>query len=64
MNTKQRKAGEIVLSEVYDSGAISSCRMNNDEFIITDENSNNFFHMPIGTTTQSSVKARMHPNLR
>ena len=38
--------------------------MNNEEFILTYEQSNKVFHMEIGTTTKSSVIKKMHYNLR
>ena len=36
----------------------------NDEFILTDEQSNKVFHMPTGATTKAIVKVKMHHNLR
>ena len=49
---------------VYESVATSICGMNNNEFILTDEQSNRVFHMPRGTTTKARVKSKMHHNLR
>ena len=49
---------------VYDSGATSSCRMKNDEFILTYKQSTKVFNIPTCTTTKSSVKSKMHYNLR
>ena len=56
--------GKSVPSEVYDSGATSIYRMNNNEFILTDERSNKLFHMPTGATTNESVKSTMHHDRR
>ena len=56
--------GKSVPSEVYDSGATSIYRMNNNEFILTDERSNKLFHMPTRTTIKASVKSKMNHNLR
>ena len=38
--------------------------MNNSEFILTYEQSENLFHMPTGTTTKTSVKSKIYHNLR
>ena len=38
--------------------------MNNNDFILTDEQSNKLFHIPTVTTTKSSVKAKMQHKLR
>ena len=55
---------ESVPLALYDSGEMSSCKMNYNEFILKGEKSDKVFHIPTGTTTQASVKSKMHHNLR
>ena len=64
IKAQQRYVEESVLSAVYESGATSIYRTNNDELILTDEQSNKVFHMPTGTTTKESVNTKMNHNLR
>ena len=61
---QQRYVEEIVLSSVYNPGATSIFRINNNDFILIYEQSNKVFHMPTDTTTKASVKKQMHHNLR
>ena len=63
-NTQRSYAEEIIPLAVYDSRVTSSCVMNNDEYILTDEQSNKVFCIPTGTTTKESAKSKMHHNLR
>ena len=47
---------------LYGLGKTSSCGINNNEFILTDEQYNEVFHMPTGTTTKAKIKSNMNPN--
>ena len=49
---------------VFDSEVQSRCAINNNEFILTDEQSKKIFNMPTGTTTKASVKSKMYHNHR
>ena len=42
---------ESVPLALYDSGEMSSCKMNYNEFILKGEKSDKVFHIPTGTTT-------------
>ena len=55
---RQRYAKQSVSSLSYDSGSTSRCGMNNNEFILTDKQSNKLFHIPTGTTAQANCKSQ------
>ena len=51
-------------SAVCDSEATSNCGREEDDFIPTNQKSNNVFHMPTGYTTPSCVQAKLHHDVR
>ena len=63
--TTQRAIDTVkIMTAVFVSGVTSNCGMVGDDFILTEEISNKLFHMPTGTTAPSSVKAKLHHNVR
>ena len=49
---------------VFDSGAMSHCGRENNNFIPTDETSHKVFHLPTGQTTNASMEAKLHHDVR
>jgi len=59
--SKQKSKGK---SAVFDTAATSSCGMEGDDFIPTDEPSGKVFFMPTGDSTSASTKAKLHHEVR
>jgi len=59
--SKQKSKGK---SAVFDTAATSSCGMEGDDFIPTDEPSGKVFYMPTGDSTPASTKAKLHHEVR